>query len=108
MNTNTKRKELHMPYNFSWLEEGTIAGMGCPRTSENLNYLTHVGINHIITLSPERRPPISEYAGVIKWSEIEIEEFEAPTLEQVLHFINLCIESQSKEEVRIDTNFFKL
>ncbi|KOB79462.1 putative dual specificity phosphatase 23-like protein [Operophtera brumata] len=50
--------EAYAPYNFSWFIEGKIAAMGCPRHEANLNYLVDAGIDHLITLSPERRPPI--------------------------------------------------
>ncbi|XP_039751047.1 dual specificity protein phosphatase 23-like [Pararge aegeria] len=81
---------LYPPYNFSWLVENKIAGMGCPQSVANLNYLADVGINHLITLSPEKIPPILECTRKLKWTEIRFKEFAAPTLRQIIKFIEIC------------------
>ncbi|XP_031327282.1 dual specificity protein phosphatase 23-like [Photinus pyralis] len=78
---------LHSSLNFSWIVPGELAGMACPKT-KHMNYLESVGIKHLITLSPEILPP-SE-GKTIKWSQIFIEEFEAPSLEQILKFVDIC------------------
>lgn len=91
--------ESYPPYNFSWFIENKIAAMGFPQTVANLNYLTDVGINHLITLSPERIPPILECKKKLKWTEIRIKEFGVPTLKQVLKFIELCERAEMRGEV---------
>lgn len=87
------------PYNFSWLVENKIAGMGCPQSVANLNYLADVGINHLITLSPEKIPPILECTRKMKWTEIRIKEFGAPTLRQIIKFIEICERAEINGEV---------
>lgn len=87
------------PYNFSWLVENKIAGMGCPQSVANLNYLADVGINHLITLSPEKIPPILECTRKLKWTEIRIKEFGAPTLRQIIKFIEICERAEINGEV---------
>lgn len=101
-----KKKELeaYPPYNFTWFVENKIAAMGWPQTVENLNYLVDVGINHLITLSPERVPPILDFERKLKWTEIRIKEFGAPTLKQILKFIDIC----ERAEIRGDVSFFIL
>lgn len=91
--------EAYAPYNFSWFIDGKIAGMGCPRNEANLNYLVDAGVDHLITLSPERHPPIVEFDRKLKWTEIRIKEFGAPTLKQILKFIEICERAEIRGEV---------
>ena len=94
-----KDYEAYPPYNFSWFVENKIAAMGFPQTVENLNFIADAGVNHLITLSPERIPPILECEKKLKWSEIRIKEFGAPTLKQILKFIEICERSEIRGEV---------
>ncbi|CAK1543378.1 unnamed protein product [Leptosia nina] len=91
--------EAYPPYNFSWFIEGKIAAMGWPQTVANLNYLADLGINHIITLSPERIPPILQCDRKMKWTEIRIKEFGAPSLKQIIKFIEICKRAEMMGEV---------
>lgn len=101
-----KECESYPPYNFSWFVKGKIAAMGWPQTIENLNYLVDSGINHLITLSPEKLPPIYDFGGKLKWTEIGIKEFGAPTLKQIIKFIEICERAEIKGEVRKKFNVF--
>lgn len=94
-----KEYESYPPYNFSWFIENKIAAMGFPQSVANLNYLVDVGINHLITLSPERIPPILECEKQLKWTEIRIKEFGVPTLKQILKFIEICERAEIRGEV---------
>ncbi|XP_059055694.1 dual specificity protein phosphatase 23-like [Achroia grisella] len=94
-----KEYESYPPYNFSWFVENKIAAMGWPQTVANLNYLVDAGVNHLVTLSPERRPPILECEKKLKWTEIRIKEFGAPTLKQILKFIEICERAAIRGEV---------
>lgn len=94
--------ESYPPYNFSWFVENKIAAMGFPQSVANLNYLVDVGVNHLITLSPERIPPIMECKKKLKWSEIRIKEFGEPTLKQILKFIEIC----ERAEIRGEVNYW--
>ncbi|XP_028172508.1 dual specificity protein phosphatase 23-like [Ostrinia nubilalis] len=94
-----KDYESYPPYNFSWFIENKVAAMGWPQTVENLNYLADVGVDHLITLSPERRPPILECKKKLKWSEIRIKEFGTPNLKQILKFIEICERAEIRGEV---------
>lgn len=96
-----KDYESYPPYNFSWFIPNKIAAMGWPQNEENLNYLVDVGVDHLITLSPERWPPITEFKRKLKWTEIRVKEFGAPTLKQVLKFIEICERAQIRGEVSL-------
>ncbi|CAF4873624.1 unnamed protein product [Pieris macdunnoughi] len=89
--------EAYPPYNFSWFVEAKIAGMGWPQTVENLNFLVNAGINHIITLSPERIPPVME-CRKLKWTLLKIKEFSAPSLKQIVKFIEICKKAEMMGE----------
>lgn len=49
------------PYNFSWIVQNELAGMGWPRTIANLKFLVQQGIRHLVSLSPEMLPPVQDY-----------------------------------------------
>lgn len=86
------------PSNFSWIVKNKLAAMACPKTPSNLEYLVQEGIKHLVTLSPEKNPPITGFKKM-KWTTIGIEEFEPPNISQIIEFINICEESLRNEEV---------
>lgn len=88
------------PWNFSWIVPGELAGMACPRTKKNLEFLVRNGVRHLVTLSPETRPPVDGF-DEIEWTLIPVEEFEAPSMEDILKFLDICNSSKEKGEVRI-------
>lgn len=102
----TKDYESYAPFNFSWFVENKVAAMGWPQTVSNLNYLADVGVNHLITLSPEKVPPILECEKKMKWSEIPIKEFGAPSLKQIIKFIEICERAELRGEVMIMSRSF--
>lgn len=83
-------EDSYPPCNFSWFVDNKVAGMACPQNVGNLNYLADCGIKHLVTLSPERIPPLLECNKKIRWSRIPVKEFEAPTLKQIIKFIGIC------------------
>lgn len=95
--------DSYPPYNFSWFIDGKIAAMGWPQTVANLNYLADAGIDHLITLSPERRPPILDCKKKLRWTEVRVKEFGAPTLKQILKFIEICERAEIRGEVKFFT-----
>ena len=94
-------EDSYPPCNFSWLVDNKIAGMACPQNVGNLNYLADCGIQHLVTLSPERIPPLMECNKKIKWTRIPVKEFEAPTLKQIIKFIGICKNAEITGEVRL-------
>jgi len=50
-----------------------------------------LGINHIITLSPEAQPPSSiTQIPNLEWTVIPVEDFEGATLQNFQAFFNIC------------------
>ncbi|CAG9765682.1 unnamed protein product [Ceutorhynchus assimilis] len=88
---------IEAPWNYSWIIPGYLVGTSCPNTIENLNFLKQEGISRLITLSPEYRPAKTAFPG-IQWSYIPIEEFEAPSLEDMKTFIKICLEAKENNE----------
>uniref|UniRef100_A0A6P7FL68 Dual specificity protein phosphatase 23 n=2 Tax=Diabrotica virgifera virgifera TaxID=50390 RepID=A0A6P7FL68_DIAVI len=82
-------KDISPPWNFSWISENQIACMACPRSAANLEYLCSKGIYHLVSLSEETLPPINKQSA-IEWTIIPVEEFEAPLLDDVIKFIDIC------------------
>jgi atypical dual specificity phosphatase len=93
------------PNNFSWIVKNELAAMAWPRKSSNLRFLEKQGIKHLVTLSPEMRPPIHTSPD-LKWTEIPIEEFCSPSVNQMKEFIDICQKSKTKNEVSIYIIFF--
>lgn len=91
-------EDSHPPYNFSWIVQNELAGMGWPRTVANLNFLVQQGIRHLITLSPEMIPPVKS-VPLLRWTLIPVEEFEAPTMDNIEKFIEICEECRNRHEV---------
>lgn len=95
----TVEENIYPPWNFSWIVENQLAAMAWPQTIGNLKYLyEEQGIKHLVTLSPEKRPPIYDYLK-LDWTEIAIEEFEAPTVKDILKFIDVCQRCHIKNQV---------
>jgi atypical dual specificity phosphatase len=49
----------HIAMNFSWLEDGKVAGCRSPRTDEDLQFLASVGIAALVRLASEAETGIS-------------------------------------------------
>lgn len=92
-------ENIYPPWNFSWIVEKELAAMAWPQTIGNLDYLVQNGIKHLITLSPEKRPPILHYPE-LDWTEIPIKEFDAPTVKDIIKFIDVCQRCHIKNQVR--------
>ena len=52
---NPSEDEL-LPYNFSWLLEGQLAGTNCPTSNQEMMAIYNTGVRYVITLSPEYQP----------------------------------------------------
>ncbi|XP_044755908.1 dual specificity protein phosphatase 23-like [Coccinella septempunctata] len=85
------------PYNFSWIEQNKLAAMACPSSEANYQFLRDQGIHHILTLSPENVPTKLKYWD-LGWSRIDVQEFEAPSLENILEFLDLCQKCRMRKQ----------
>ena len=76
-----------MPRNFSWIEDGVIAGMARPTSSSNeLQELRDDGVQAIVslTVTPILQPLVEEFG--FEYLHLPVIDFSAPTLEQVQDF----------------------
>ena len=52
-----------MPYNFSWVIDGTLAAMGFPSKDSNIAFLIENGITRLITLMAHWKPDVGNFPG---------------------------------------------
>lgn len=90
--------DSYPPWNFSWVVDNQLAAMAWPQNKENLRYIFEEGVRHLVTLSPEKQPPIDEFPQ-LEWTSIPISEFEAPTIKDIVKFIDVCQKCQIKNQV---------
>ncbi|XP_026497657.2 dual specificity protein phosphatase 23-like [Vanessa tameamea] len=90
--------DAYPPLKFSWVIPKKLAAMAFPRHVENLKFLVNQGITHLVTLTAGKKPPVNDIAR-LRWTEIPVEEFEAPTVEQITKFIDVCKRSDKNGEV---------
>ncbi|XP_071053773.1 dual specificity protein phosphatase 23-like isoform X2 [Onthophagus taurus] len=89
--------DSYPPWNFSWVVDNKLAAMAWPQNKENLRYIYEEGVRHLVTLSPEKLPPIEQFPQ-LEWTSIPIEEFGAPTIKDILKFIDVCQKCQQKNQ----------
>lgn len=92
--------DSYPPWNFSWVVPNKLAAMAWPQNKENLRYIYEEGVRHLVTLSPEKLPPIEEFQQ-LEWTKIPIEEFEPPTIKDILKFIDICQRCELKNQVSL-------
>lgn len=67
-----------MPFNFSWLVPGRVAGMGRPR-AEHAAWLREQGVTAVLSLTRQLPEGFSEF----EQAHLPVEDFTAPTLDQL-------------------------
>lgn len=90
--------DAYPPLKFSWVIPKKLAAMAFPRHVENLKFVVNQGITHLVTLTAGKKPPVDGIAR-LRWTEIPIEEFGNPTVEQIKMFIDVCKRSDKNGEV---------
>jgi atypical dual specificity phosphatase len=84
---------------FSWIVEGELAAMPLPGRSrpltEDVQFLEHEGIRTVISLTEE--PPSFE-GSEIRQVQIPITDFAAPTLQQMIEFVDVASSSTAHGE----------
>jgi atypical dual specificity phosphatase len=95
------------PRNFSWLEEGKLAGLAFPSTRSDIEYLINQGIKHLITLTGSPLSTSLDIDGLaeLKISHVPVVDLTPPTLDQVKVFLKIVEQTNSKGEVSF---FFQL
>ena len=82
MSPNTPR----LPASADWIIEGKLAAMARP-SREQLQQLKEAGFGLVINLTERPGTTLSAAAAGLKGAHIPIEDFEAPTLEQMDDFV---------------------
>ncbi|CAB3229899.1 unnamed protein product [Arctia plantaginis] len=90
--------DAYPPLKFSWVIPKKLAAMAFPRNKENLKFLVNQGITHLVTLTAGKKPPVDDVAR-LRWSEVPVEEFTPPSLDQIKKFIDICKKSDKNGEV---------
>jgi atypical dual specificity phosphatase len=84
---------------FSWIVDGELAAMPLPgrnrRLTEDVDFLQHEGVRTVISLTED--PPSFEEAS-IRQVRIPIEDFTAPTLQQMIEFVDVVSDSTERGE----------
>lgn len=91
-------EHINPPWNFSWVVSEKLAAMAWPQTEANLQYIFQQGVRHLVTLSPEKLPPAHKCPD-LAWTVIGIEEFEAPSIDQIQEFIRICEQCDKNKQV---------
>ncbi|XP_022191364.1 dual specificity protein phosphatase 23 [Nilaparvata lugens] len=81
--------DVYPPWNFTWVVRDRLAAMACPHRPAHLRFLAEQGICHLVTLSPEKKPP-SHLCDELDYSTVPVDEFDAPTIKQIEKFIEIC------------------
>lgn len=92
--------DAYPPLKFSWVIPKKIAAFAFPRNKENLKFLVNQGITHLVTLTAGKKPPVDDIAR-LRWTEVPIEEFEAPNVDQIKKFIDVCKKTDKNGEVSL-------
>ena len=87
------------PHNFSWVEQGKVAGLALPRMTSEYQYLLDNGIKHLVCLC-ERKPPYYDTCPDLKLHHIKIVDFTPPSQSQIERFLSIVEEANSHGEVR--------
>lgn len=81
--------------------DSKIAAFAWPGSIANLNFLSKHGVTHLVTLSRTHKPSLAALKEFpeLRWTLIDVEEFEPPTLQQMQQFIRICNDTLAQQQV---------
>ncbi len=84
-----------IPWNFSWFIDGKLAGMAYPR-DKHVPFLLASGLQTIVNLTPfpADYEDTAKTHGITVYN-ITIEDFEAPSYDQIKYFLDICRNSET-------------
>ncbi|XP_053700740.1 dual specificity protein phosphatase 23b [Synchiropus splendidus] len=85
------------PNNFSWVDDGKVAGLALPRMTSEYQYLLDRGIKHLVCLC-ERKPPYYDTCPQLQLHHIKITDFTPPSPDQIDRFLAIVDEANAKGE----------
>ncbi len=74
---------MERPTNFSWVVEGKLAGCGLPVTEDEFEWLIGQGIKSVVTVREVALPSDWFDGSDIDYMHLEVEDFGAPTIEEL-------------------------
>jgi atypical dual specificity phosphatase len=83
---------MERPTNFSWVIENKLAGCGLPVTEDEFAWLTEQGVKSIITVREVSLPPDWFNGNDIQYLHLRVEDFGAPTVEELEQAVNFIEE----------------
>jgi hypothetical protein len=81
-------RAVEAPPNFTWVGHDELAGMGWPKSRDQLRFLVEQGIDHVVTLSADKIPPHYAFPE-LKWSLIPVEDFRGPGMREIRQFLDV-------------------
>uniref|UniRef100_A0A0K2U4U5 Dual specificity protein phosphatase 23 n=1 Tax=Lepeophtheirus salmonis TaxID=72036 RepID=A0A0K2U4U5_LEPSM len=90
-------RDIEAPINFTWVAQDELAGMGWPKSRDQVRFCVEQGIDHLISLSPEKLPPSYAFPN-LKWTLIPVEDFTGPTIADIKKFITIMDEARKEGE----------
>jgi len=81
-----------LPRFFSWLVPFALAGMSSPRSGEDIQHLSNMGITHVITLTSETPLTKSWFNVRIRNTLIPVENYHPPTIQQTDRALRIILE----------------
>jgi len=81
-----------LPRFFSWLVPFVLAGMSSPRSEEDIQHLSSMGITHVITLTSETPLAKSWFNVRIRNTLIPVENYHPPTVQQTDKALRIILE----------------
>jgi atypical dual specificity phosphatase len=76
------------PTNFSWVIEDKLAGSGLPVTENEFKWVVDKGIKSIVTVREVPLPSEWFDGGDIDYLHLRVEDFGAPTVEEMAEVVN--------------------
>ena len=92
-------RDIEAPTNFTWVVQDELAGMGWPKSRDQVSFLIRQGIDHVITLAADKIPPHYAFPE-LKWTMIPVEDFTGPAIADIKKFIQIMAEARRDGEVR--------
>ena len=91
-------RDIEAPINFTWVCQDELAGMGWPKSRDQVRFLVQQGIDHLVTLSADKLPPHYAFPD-LKWTMIPVEDFTGPTISEIKKFISIIDDARRDGEV---------
>eukprot|EP00094_Tigriopus_californicus_P014382 TCALIF_13952-PA protein Name:"Similar to DUSP23 Dual specificity protein phosphatase 23 (Homo sapiens)" AED:0.36 eAED:0.41 QI:0/0.33/0.5/0.75/0.33/0.25/4/0/280 len=90
-------RKVEAPINFTWVIPDELAGMGWPKSRDQLRFLLDQGIDQLVTLSADKIPPYYAFPE-LRHSLIPVEDFKGPAISDIQRFINIMDDARKQGE----------